>query len=486
MTNFHELCVKYSKFMQTYKIYIAGEFIETNTKLEVRNPYNQTIVDTTFLAGDKELEIAIKKGVAAEKEMKEMPSYRRYEILMQISDELKKEKQRLALLLSQESGKPLRYALGEIDRAAQTFLVAAEESKRIPNEYLSIDWTPVGEGKDGIIKYFPIGLIAGIAPFNFPLNLAVHKIAPAIATGNPIILKPSRSTPLSVLELAKIIDKTSLPKGGVSILPMDRIAGNQLVTDTRFKKLSFTGSPQVGWQMKREAGRKKVTLELGGNAGVLVSNNADIDLAVKKCLVGSFAYSGQVCIHVQRIYVQSQVFDSFVAKMVKGTRLLKRGEPNDPATEISVMIDENNAKRVEAWVNDAIADGAKILHGGKRQGTYFEPTIITNTKSEMNVCRLEIFGPVVTIEKFDNFEEGIAAINDSDYGLQAGVFTDTIQEINYAFNHLNVGGVINNDVPTFRVDHMPYGGIKNSGFGREGVKYAMRDMLEPKLLVKDI
>ena len=472
--------------MLDYKIYVGGDFITTKTKLEVLNPFNNQKISTTYLAGKEELEIAIQNGVSAESVLKNMPVYQRYEILMQISSALKKDKQRLALLLAQESGKPLRYALGEIDRAAQTFLVAAEESKRIPNEYLSIDWTPAGEGKEGIIKYFPIGLIAGIAPFNFPLNLAVHKIAPAIATGNPIILKPSRSTPLSVLELAKIIDKTSLPKGAVSILPMDRIAGNQLVTDIRFKKLSFTGSPEVGWKMKAEVGRKKVTLELGGNAGVIVSNHADVGLAVKKCLVGSFAYSGQVCIHVQRIYVQSQVFDEFVVKMIKGTSLLKRGEPNDIATEISVMIDENNAKRVESWVNDAVSDGAKILHGGKRQGTYFEPTIITNTKAEMNVCRLEIFGPVVTIEKFDNFKEGVAAINDSQYGLQAGVFTDNIQEINYAFNHLEVGGVINNDVPTFRVDHMPYGGVKNSGFGREGVKYAMRDMLEPKLLVKEI
>ena len=472
--------------METYKIYVGGKFVTTKTKLEVINPFDNQKIATTFLAGKEELEEAIKKGVAAELSMKEMPVFKRYEILMQISSVLKKEKERLALLLAQESGKPIRYALGEIERAAQTFLVAAEESKRIPNEYLSIDWTPAGEGKEGMIKYFPIGLIAGIAPFNFPLNLAVHKIAPAIATGNPIILKPSRATPLSVLELAKIIDKTDLPKGAVSILPMDRIAGNQLVTDIRFKKLSFTGSPQVGWQMKRDAGRKKVTLELGGNAGVIISNKADIDLAVKKCLVGSFAYSGQVCIHVQRIYIQSLVFDSFVAKMIAGTNALKKGPPDDPTTEISVMIDENNAKRVASWVNDAVLDGARILYGGKRQGTYFEPTIITNTKPEMNVCRLEIFGPVVTIEKFDDFKEGIAAINDSQYGLQAGIFTDDIKEINYAFNHLEVGGVINNDAPIFRVDHMPYGGIKNSGFGREGVKYAMRDMLEPKLLVKEI
>ena len=472
--------------MEFYKIYVGGEFITTNTELEVFNPYDNTKVATTYLAGKKELDIAIEKGVSVEKEMKEMPAHKKYKILMQISRELLKDKERLALILAKESGKPMRYALGEIERAAQTFVVAAEEAKRIPNEYLSIDWTPAGEGKEGIIKYFPVGLIAGIAPFNFPLNLAVHKIAPAIATGNPILLKPARSTPLSVLELAKIVDKTDLPKGAMSIIPMDRVAGNQLVTDTRFKKLSFTGSPEIGWQMKREAGRKKITLELGGNAGVIISNNADIDLAAAKCLVGSFAYSGQVCIHVQRIYVQSGVFDEFIQKMVEGTSKLKQGNPESVDTEISSMIDEANAKRVEEWVNDAVAEGAKVLHGGKREGTYYQPTIITNTKPEMNVCRLEIFGPVVTIEKFDDFNQGIAEINNSQYGLQAGIFTDNIHEINYAFNNLEVGGVISNDVPTFRVDHMPYGGVKNSGFGREGVKFAMRDMLEPKLLVKEI
>jgi len=472
--------------MKNYDIYIGGRFAKTADVLVVENPFTHTDFATTYLAGKDELEEAITKGLAVKEQMKNLPIYERYAILMQISNTITKDKERLALILSNESGKPMRYALGEIARAAQTFLVAAEEAKRIPKEYFSIDWTPSGHGKEAIVKYFPIGLIAGIAPFNFPLNLAVHKIAPAIATGNPIILKPARATPLSVLELAKIIDKTTLPKGAVSILPMDRIAGNQLVTDSRFSKLSFTGSPAVGWQMKSSAGRKKVTLELGGNAGVIISNYADIDNAVTKCVLGGFAYSGQVCIHVQRIYVQSGVFEAFSEKMIAATQQLKQGDPTELSTDVSTMIDENNAKRVETWVDDAVADGAKVICGGKRQGSFYEPTIITQTKPEMNVCRLEVFGPVVTLEKFDEFEEGIAQINDSDYGLQAGVFTDNTKEINYAFNQLEVGGVIHNDIPTFRVDHMPYGGVKNSGFGREGVKYAMRDMLEPKLLVKDI
>ncbi len=471
--------------MKNYKIYAGGTFIETSQVLEVQNPFDKSIMAKTFLADKEILNIAIEKAIAVEQELKHMPVYQRYEILQQIAFKLSEDKERLASILSIESGKPIRYALGEIARAIQTFTIASEEAKRLPHEYLSIDWTPAGHGKQGVVKYEPIGLIAGIAPFNFPLNLAVHKIAPAIATGNPIILKPARSTPLSTLELAKIINKTSLPKGAVSILPMDRETGNLLVTDERIKKLSFTGSPQVGWKMKTQAGKKRLTLELGGNAGVLVSDKADIDLAVKKCMIGSFAYSGQVCIHVQRIYVQESVFEEFTNKMIEATKKLQVGDPMNPATEVSVMIDEANAKRVEAWVNDAVADGAKVLAGGQRKDTFYEPTLITNTQPEMNVCSLEVFGPVVTVEKYSNLQSGIDAINDSQYGLQAGIFTDSIQELNSAFDQLEVGGVIHNDVPTFRVDHMPYGGIKNSGFGREGVKYAMRDMLEPKLLVMD-
>ncbi len=471
--------------MNDYKLYIAGKFIKTDQKLVVTNPFDNSVVGETYLAGKKELENAINKALEVKSIMRDLPSYQKYKILNDIVGRISEKKEELALTLSKEAGKPLKYALGEIDRAIQVFTVAAEESKRLPKEYFSIDWTPAGEGKEGLVKYFPVGLIAGIAPFNFPLNLAVHKIAPAIAAGNPIIIKPARSTPLSVLELAKIIDNTDLPKGAFSVLPMDREAGNQLVTDDRIQMLSFTGSPAVGWKMKANAGKKKIALELGGNAGVIVSNQADIDLAVKKCLVGGFAYSGQVCIHVQRIYVQESIFEKFVDKFIEGTKKLKFGAPDNPATDISVMIDEENALRVEEWVNEAVKDGAKVLFGGKRNKTYFEPTIITNTKNEMKVCSLEVFGPVVTIEKYTDFSDAVKNVNDSEYGLQAGVFTNGIDEMNQAYNELEVGGVIINDVPTFRVDHMPYGGIKNSGFGREGIKYSIFEMLEPKLLVKN-
>lgn len=468
-----------------YQIYLGGEFRTTKDILKVYNPFNQEEIASTYRAGEAELEEAINKAIAVKDALADMPSGRKYDALMQIAHEMKSANQELANLISLESGKPIRYALGEVDRAVQTFIVAAEECKRIPAEYLDIEWTAAGEGKDAIVRYFPIGLVAGISPFNFPLNLAVHKLAPAIASGCPIILKPSSSTPLSTLRLAQIIDKTDLPKGAVSILPMNRETGNAMVADERFKLLTFTGSPAVGWKMKTDAGKKKVLLELGGNAGVIVSESAELNKAVEKCISGSFAYSGQVCIHTQRIYVKEKIIDEFTRKFIAGVKELRRGDPLDIQTDISTMIDKANAKRVEAWVNEAIDSGAELLCGGNRDGSYFEPTVLTNTVSEMKVCGLEIFGPVVTIEKYSNFQEALEYINDSKYGLQAGVFTNEISQMNAAFRQLEVGGIIINDIPGFRVDHMPYGGVKDSGYGREGVKYSMHDMLEPRLLVKN-
>ncbi|HEU4719273.1 MAG TPA: aldehyde dehydrogenase family protein [Bacteroidia bacterium] len=469
---------------QRYPIYVGGEFVETATVLDVRNPYTGKVFAKTFLAGEEELGKAITAAQKAQRVMAELPSFRKYKILRSISDTIFAERGRLAHELCRESGKPMRYALGEIDRAAQTFLIAAEECKRLPKEYISLDWTPAGEKKEGVVKYFPCGIVAGIAPFNFPLNLAVHKIAPAIAAGCPIILKPASSTPVSTLGLAKIIAKTDLPKGAVSILPMDRETGNRLVTDERFSLLSFTGSPEVGWKMKKNAGKKKVVLELGGNAGVIISQSADLENALKKSLAGGFAYSGQVCIHAQRFFVQRSVFAPFIQRFVEMVSELKTGDPEELTTDISVMIDEENAKRVEQWVNEAVKEGAEILCGGNREGSFYRPTVLTETKSRMKVCAEEIFGPVVTVEPFDSFDEAIAMINHTEFGLQAGVFTNDISEMDRAFSEIHCGGIILNDVPTFRVDHMPYGGVKDSGLGREGVKYAIMDMMEARILVK--
>jgi len=472
--------------MKLYSPCIGGNFTPTEKTFEVKSPYNQQVIAQCSLALSEELEEAILAAQRIEEEMAGMPSYQRQNILNGIANGMERERENLAKILCLEAGKPMKYSLGEVDRAIQTFRVAAEECKRIPAEVISLDWTPAGEGKEGIVKHFPVGIVAGISPFNFPLNLSVHKIAPAIAAGCPIILKPARSTPLSALELARIAYENGLPEGALSVLPMDRTSGNQLVTDERFALLSFTGSPQVGWDMKNQVGKKRVVLELGGNAGVIVTQSSNIELAVNKCVVGAFAYSGQVCIHTQRIYVHEKVFEEFLEKFAAKTRQLKVGDPLEKETDISSMIDETNAIRVEGWVQDAVADGAKIYLGGKREGNYFPPTILTNTKPDMNVCAMEVFGPVVTVEPFTDYNEAIKMVNNSEYGLQAGVFTNQIDEQNLAFQKLKVGGVIINDIPTFRVDHMPYGGIKNSGIGREGVKYAMLDMLEPKLLVRNM
>lgn len=471
--------------IQTFEIYRAGEFISTQTKLQVINPYDGCLVAETSMAGVSDVEIAIQAAQNVETSLGLTPSYVRSNILKQISNEILALRQQFAELITLESGKPIRYALAEVDRSVQTFMVAAEECKRLPAEYFSIDWTPSGTGKEAVVKYFPLGIIAGIAPFNFPLNLAVHKIAPAIAAGCPIILKPSSLTPLSTLLLTKVIDRTDLPKGAVSVLPMDRKTGNLLVTDERISLLSFTGSPEIGWKMKNDAGKKKVVLELGGNAGVIISNNKDMDSAVKKCVTGGFSYSGQVCIHTQRIYVLKELFKKFTEKFVDQVNRLRTGNPMSPDTDMAIMIDETNAGRVESWINQAVASGASILTGGRRVNNYLQPTVMTGTNEDMKVCSDEVFGPVVVIEPVNSFDEALQRINTGRFGLQAGVFTDSITEMNMAFNNLKVGGVIINDVPTFRVDHMPYGGIKDSGLGREGVKYAILDMMEPRLMVKN-
>ncbi len=471
--------------MENQGVCIGGDFRNLSETIEIRNPYNNELVGICSLAGSKELEEAIAKAQACQEEMANMPSFQRAEILNGIASGMETERNALAKLLAMEAGKPLKYALGEVDRAIQTYRIAAEECKRLPSEYIKLDWTPAGKGKEGVVKYFPIGIVAGITPFNFPLNLTSHKIAPAIAAGCPIVLKPARSTPLSALAMAKIAYNTSLPKGALSILPMDRQSGNQLVTDDRFALLTFTGSPIVGWKMKTMAGKKKVVLELGGNAGVIVTETANLELAINKCVSGAFAYSGQVCIHTQRIFVHHSIFSVFVKKMVDKTKALTIGNPLSVETEISAMIDAENTERIREWVDEAKANGAKILTGGNIVDSIYMPTILIDTKPNMKVCANKAFGPIVIVEPYNTFCDAIDAVNNSPFGLQAGVFTNKIDEETIAFNKLKVGGVIVNDVPTFRVDHMPYGGVKESGIGREGVKYAIHDMLEPRILVRD-
>ncbi len=471
-------------FPKHFLPYVGGQFLATEQPLPIHACYSDELVATTYWCGKELLEKAIVAAEQTAVELRRMSVHQRSSVLTHISERIIFHRERLAQILCLESGKPIRYALAEIDRAAQTFLVAAEECKRLPHEYMRLDWTAASTKREGLVRYFPIGIVAGISPFNFPMNLAVHKIAPAIAAGCPIILKPASATPLSMLALAHIIDETDLPKGAVSILPMDRKTGNQLVTDERIALLSFTGSPDVGWEMKRQAGKKKTVLELGGNAGVIVTPTANLEDAVKKCLTGGFAYSGQICIHAQRIFIHASIFEIFSPMLIAAVSKLKFGDPQLPETDVSVMIDEANAKRVEAWVDEALAAGAQLLSGGKREGKYYAPTLLTNTHARMQVVCEEVFGPVVSLEKYTSFEEAVSLINDSRFGLQAGIFTNDIREMDFAFEEIQCGGIILNDVPTFRVDHMPYGGVKDSGQGREGVKYALLDMLEARILVK--
>lgn len=468
-----------------YPLFLAGDFVTTKHLLPVYEKYENRIMANTYLADEQVLHYAVQMAEKARESMKVMSSLDKFNILNQIHLAILKNRTYLAEILCKESAKPIRYALAEIDRAAQTFLIAAEECKRLPMEYMRLDWTKAGQNKEGLVKYFPIGIVAGISPFNFPMNLAVHKIAPAIAAGCPIILKPASSTPLSTLELAEIISKTDLPKGALSVLPMHRSTGNLLVTDERIQMVSFTGSPEVGWELKKQSGKKKCILELGGNAGVIVTPSANLNDAMDKCIMGGFSYSGQICIHAQRIYVHQNIFESFKDVFVKKAMSLEFGNPLKNETDISDMIDETNAIRVENWIKEAVDKGAELLCGGNRTGNYVAPAVLTKTTTSMKVNSEEVFGPVVCLEPYSgDISEAVKLVNDSRFGLQCGVFTDSIDELNYCFENLLVGGVIHNHVPTLRFDQMPYGGIKESGLGREGVKYAIHDMLEARVLVK--
>ncbi len=364
-----------------------------------------------------------------------------------------------------------------------TIRVAAEEAKRIGGEMIPLDLLPSSKGRFGITRKVPIGPIAAISPFNFPLNLALHKVAPAIASGNSVVLKPPTHDPLTMLTFAEMIDEVGLPKGAVSIMPMDRQTGDRLVTDERFKLLSFTGSPDVGWEMKQRAGKKKVVLELGGNAGVIIDADADIGLAAQRVRAGAFAYAGQVCISVQRVYVHRDSYDAFCEQLVAAVGTIKTGDPLDPDTELGPMIDAKAASRVDEWVRAAVAEGATLLTGGKASGRFYEPTVIVNASPDSFVCSREAFAPIVTVFPVESFEAALAAANDSVFGLQAGVFTNNIEHAFQAFDRLDVGGVILNDVPVYRIDHMPYGGVKDSGLSREGIRYAIDDMTETRLLV---
>jgi acyl-CoA reductase-like NAD-dependent aldehyde dehydrogenase len=463
-------------------IYLAGEFVEAGTPLEIRNPADGSLVATTFQAGPDELERATVAAVDAFEQTKRLPAYARRDVLAHVAACIERDTDELANLLSRESGKPIRDAAGEVARGALTFRIAAEESTRINGEWLPLDWAPANKGRHGIVRRYPIGPVAGISPFNFPLNLAAHKVAPAIAAGCSIVLKPPSKDPLVMLRVAGYLEETDLPKGAVSVLPMDRPTGDRMVSDERFKLLSFTGSPSVGWKMKAEAGKKKVVLELGGNAGAIVDETADLDWAVERLVYGAFAYAGQVCISVQRIYVVGDIYDEFERRFAERVRRVKVGDPLDSATDLGPMVDERAVERTHGWVTDALRDGARAIVAGSPDGRWYGPTVLVDVPRDAMICSEEAFAPVVNLFRVDSFADALRGINDSRFGLQCGVFTSSLERTLTAHDELEVGGVIINDIPTWRTDAMPYGGVKDSGLGREGVRWSIEDMTEPRLL----
>ncbi len=458
--------------------------MRSGSSLEVKNPYDGTLVGTTWLSGAAEFERATVAALGGAAVMKALPAYERASILMAASAALTARRDEIARTLAGEAGKPVKDATIEVERAAMTFHVAAEEARRLSGDVIPMDLAPHGKGRIGLTRRVPIGPVAAISPFNFPLNLAAHKIAPAIAAGNPIVLKPATKTPLSALYLAEIVTAAGLPPGAISVLPMDRTTGDRLVTDPRFKLLTFTGSSAVGWGMKSRAGKKKVILELGGNAGVIVDEHADLTFAARRVATGGFAFAGQSCISVQRVYVHDAVFDEFATRLTALVEALKVGDPMDPATDVGPMIEEAEAGRVDAWVREAVAAGARVLTGGRRlAGAMYAPTILTDVPPDAKVCAEEVFAPLVGLFRVGTFDEAICAVNRSSFGLQAGVFTADLEHALRAFDQIEAGGVIVNDVPTWRIDHMPYGGVKDSGLGREGPRYTIEEMTEPRLLV---
>src|SRR5215210_6677228 len=407
-----------------HPIFLAGRWVESDDELVVSNPADPDApAGSTFNATEAQYEEAVEAAVAAFEVTRTLPAYERGGILRNISSGIKARREELGRLIALEAGKPIRDALVEVDRATLTFRLGAEEAERMLGETIPLDLMPASKGRIGITRRFPIGPIAGISPFNFPLNLAAHKVSPAIASGNPIVLKPPSKDPLTMLTVAEIIEEAGAPAGSVSILPMSRELGDRMVSDDRFKLLTFTGPPSVGWRMKERAGKKKVVLELGGNAGVIVDKTADLDWAVKRILVGAFTYAGQVCISVQRMFVHEDVWEPFMAKFVEGAKGLKVGDPLDSQTDVGPMVDANAASRTQRWVDEAVALGGKVLLGGKADGNFFAPTILTDVPTTAQVCSNEAFAPLAVAFRFKDFDDAVRQVNDSFFGLQTGVFT---------------------------------------------------------------
>lgn len=460
-----------------YKLLIDGQWVGAGPQLEVKNKYNGETVGVLPTSRKEELDEAIAAAERAEDTMADLPAYRRAEILLRAATLMRERADDLAKTIAAEAGKALKFARAEVDRAISTFTIASEEAKRLHGETIPLDAVPAGEGYFGFWTRRPVGVIAAISPFNFPLNLVAHKVAPAIASGNTVVLKPATSTPLAAVKLCQILMDAGLPAGAINlVIGPGGTVGEWLVTDPRVDKITFTGSPEIGRHILSVAGIKKVTLELGNTSPVVVAPDADLDFVAKRCAVGAFYNSGQVCISVQRIYSQKQVYEPFTEKFVHATEAMVVGDPLDERVDVGPMIDSKEVDRIEGWVNEAQRAGAKVLTGGKREGTVYYPTVLTGVEDDMKVVAEEAFAPVASIISSDDFESALQQANDTKYGLQVGVFTKDVDRVFKAVRRLNFGGVIVNDTPNFRADHMPYGGNRQSGLGREGVRFAMEDM----------
>jgi len=470
----------------TRGFFVDGKWIEHGELAEIRAPYDDAVIAQVFQGTRADAELAIASAVKAFGTTRRLPAFERQRVLRRVAQSISQQKDEFSRTLAQEAGKPIKAARTEVDRAVFTFNVAAEESTRIYGEYLPLDWQEYTVGRWGIVRRFPLGPIAGITPFNFPLNLVAHKVAPAIAAGCPLVLKPAPQTPLCSILLAEAVQQAGWPDGGLNVIPLSNEDAGLLVSDDRLKMISFTGSAAVGWAIKRNAGKKKVILELGGNAALIVHSDADLPFAAERCVAGAFAYAGQTCISVQRVLVERSVYGKFVDLLIAGASKLRVGDPMEESTDVGPLIRESDAIRAADWIQEAVRGGARLLCGGQRKGPLLEPTVLTGTRTDMKVNCQEIFAPVVTVEPYDDFDKAIRQVNSSAYGLQAGIFTRDAKLMFTAYEELEVGGLIAGDVPSFRIDHMPYGGIKDSGLGREGLRYAIEEMTEPKLLVMNL
>ncbi|MBT3317428.1 aldehyde dehydrogenase family protein [bacterium] len=463
-----------------YPCYIAGRQVKTETSIEVLHKVTGDVIASVSSAGPAELDQAITAAHNSREAMRKLPAWKRQEILLNIVDAFTNRHDELSKILCLEAGKPINDARVEVTRAIDTFRIAAEESVRINGEIMPLDISERATGYEAEIRREPVGVCAFITPFNFPLNLAAHKIAPALAAGCPFILKPASSTPISSILMAEILSETDLPDGAFSVVPCAGKDADPLVSDPRIALLSFTGSPDVGWQLKQRCGQKKISLELGGNAACVIDQNSDLEYIVPRLITGAFYQSGQSCISIQRIIAHSSLYSELKELLIAAAVKLKSGDPADESTFLGPMITEEDAIRVEDWVNKS---GGKILCGGKRNGSFFDATLLEDVPTDANIYSCEVFGPVASMESFTDFNDAVAKVNNSVYGLQAGYFTKDIGNARYAVSETRTGGVIIGDIPSMRVDNMPYGGIKESGFGREGIKWAIDEMTEPKLAV---